>query len=332
MPAPILAVVIPCFNEQAVLPETARRLDVLFDHLIETGRIAAQSHVCFVDDGSTDRTWALIADLQQNSPRIAGIRLTRNRGHQNALMAGLLHTDGDILVSVDADLQDDLNAIETMLDAAEAGAEIVYGVRSARRTDSFQKRISAHAYYRLLRWMGVEIVFDHADFRLLTRRAVEALAQFGETNLFLRALIPQLGFQTSIVTYERAERFAGVTKYSLRKMLGLAVEGVTSFSTRPLQIVTILGGFTALLAIGLTVWALLATLVFRHVIPGWASTVIPIYLICSVQLLSLGVIGEYVGKIYLEAKRRPRFLIAETLAAGNPPTIAAPRARQAAHD
>jgi glycosyltransferase involved in cell wall biosynthesis len=316
---PVLAVVVPCFNEQDVLPETARRLDALFDQLVGLGRIAPSSHVCFVDDGSTDRTWSLIAGLGAGSRRFGGIRLTRNRGHQNALMAGLLNVRGDVVVTIDADLQDDINAIEAMLDEAAAGAEIVYGVRSARRSDSFQKRVSARAYYRLLKGLGVEIVFDHADFRLLTRRAIDALSEYKETNLFLRALIPQLGFQTSIVTYERSERFAGVTKYSLRKMLRLAVEGVTSFSTRPLQIVTLIGGLASLMAIGLTVWALLATLVFRHVIPGWASTVIPIYLVCSVQLLSLGVIGEYVGKIYLEAKQRPRYLIAEILGPADAP-------------
>jgi len=331
---PVLAVIVPCFNEEAVLPETARRLDALLDQLVETGRIGAGSHVCFVDDGSRDATWALIGALHRGSARFGGIRLSRNRGHQNALMAGLLNAEADLFVSVDADLQDDINAIEAMLDAVEAGADIVYGVRSARPSDSWGKRMSAHAYYRLLRWLGVEIVFDHADFRLLTKRAMEALRQYGETNLFLRALIPQLGFATSIVTYERSARFAGETKYSLGKMLALAVEGVTSFSTRPLQIVTIIGGCTAALAIGLTVWALLATLVFRHVIPGWASTVIPIYLICSVQLLSLGVIGEYVGKIYLEAKQRPRFLIAETLAGTGVETPArlAPGLQRTAHE
>ncbi len=319
---PTLTAVIPCFNEQDVLPETSRRLNLLFDQLTESGRIAAGSDVCFVDDGSTDRTWRLIEELSRGSPRFGGIRLTRNRGQQAALMAGLLNACGDLVVSIDADLQDDVNAIDAMLAAAAQGADIVYGVRSARQTDSFAKRFTAQSYYRLLRWLGVEIVFDHADFRMLSRRALDALAEYRETNLFLRALIPQLGFRTSIVTYERSERFAGATKYSVQKMLRLAIDGVTSFSTRPLQIVTVIGGLTSLLAIGLTIWALLATLVFRHVIPGWASTVIPIYLVCSVQLLSLGVIGEYVGKIYLETKQRPRFLIAEILPAGADPGAA----------
>jgi glycosyltransferase involved in cell wall biosynthesis len=309
---PVLTIVVPCYNEEQVVPETARRLTALLDRLIEASRIAAGSSICFVDDGSTDRTWALICDLR-DAGRVGGIRLTRNRGHQNALVAGLMTAPGDCLISIDADLQDDIEAIAPMLAAAAAGAEIVFGVRRARHTDTIAKRLTAHLYYHLLRVMGVEIVFDHADFRLMTRRAIDALAQYSETNLFLRALIPQLGFTTQIVTYERSERFAGVTKYSFRKMLALAVEGVTSFSTRPLQIVTIIGGCTALISIGLTIWAFLAAVVFRHVIPGWASTVIPIYLVCSVQLLSLGVIGEYVGKIYLETKHRPRFLIAESL-------------------
>lgn len=273
----------------------------------------ADSHVCFVDDGSTDRTWAAIQRLHEGSARFGGLRLSRNRGHQNALMAGLYNARGDVVVSVDADLQDDLEAMRAMLDAWGEGAEIVYGVRSARTTDTRGKRVTAQMYYRLLRRLGVEIVFDHADYRLMGRRAVEALREYGESNLFLRALIPQLGFGTRIVTYERAERFAGVSKYPLRKMLALAVEGVTSFSTRPLRLVTVLGVATSVFALALTVWALVVTLVFKAAVPGWASVVIPVYLVCGVQLLSLGVIGEYVGKIYLETKRRPRFHVAERL-------------------
>lgn len=312
---PLLTIVVPCFNEAEVLPETVRRLGQLLDRLIQTGRVAVGSHACFVDDGSNDRTWAVIRDAQAASGRFGGIRLSCNRGHQVALVAGLLAAKGDVVVSVDADLQDDLQAISAMLLAHEAGADIVCGVRSARRTDSAAKRISARLYYHLLRLLKVQIVFDHADFRLMTRRTVEALRQYDEVNLFLRALIPQLGFETRIVTYERAERFAGTSKYSVGKMFALALEGVTSFSTRPLRLITALGCVMSVFTLGLTAWAALAWLVFSATVPGWASTVIPVYLVCSVQLLSLGVIGEYVGKIYLETKRRPRFHVSETLEA-----------------
>ena len=310
---PLLTVVVPCFNEAEVLPETARRLGLLLNKLVKNRHVAPGSYACFVDDGSTDRTWAVIRKLRAASCQFSGLKLSRNRGHQIALMAGLLEAQGDVVVSVDADLQDDLDAIHEMLHAQEGGADIVYGVRATRTTDTAAKRISAHIYYRLLRWLKVEIVFDHADFRLMTRRVIEALRQYDESNLFLRALIPQLGFDVQIVTYERAGRFAGTSKYSLGKMLALALEGVTSFSTRPLRIITALGCVMSVFALGLTVWALLAWLVFATTVPGWASIVIPIYLVCGVQLLSMGVIGEYVGKIYLETKRRPRYHIAEAL-------------------
>ncbi len=311
---PSLTIVVPCFNEAEVLPETARRLELLLDELIGAGRVTPCSHACFVDDGSTDQTWAIIRRLRTASGRFSGLKLSRNRGHQAALMAGLLEAQGDVVVSVDADLQDDLDAIRAMLHAQRRGADIVYGVRATRAADTAAKRISAHLYYRLLQCLKVEVVFDHADFRLMTRRVIEALRQYDESNLFLRALIPQLGFGVEIVTYERAERFAGASKYPVGKMLALALEGVTSFSTRPLRIITALGCLMSLFALGLTIWALLVWLVFAATVPGWASTVIPIYLVCGVQLLSMGVIGEYVGKIYLETKRRPRYHIAETLA------------------
>ena len=311
---PTLTVVVPCFNEAEVLPETARRLGLLLAALAQEGLVAPDSHACFVDDGSTDRTWAIIQELNAGSSLFSGLRLSRNRGHQAALMAGLLGARGDVVISIDADLQDDLNAMPAMLAAQQAGADIVYGVRSARATDTLGKRVSARLYYRLLHWLDVEIVFDHADFRLMTRRAIEALRQYGETNLFLRALIPQLGFATQVVTYDRGERFAGTSKYPVRKMLALALEGVTSFSTRPLRLITALGCVMSVFSLALTIWALVSWFVFAATVPGWASTVVPIYLVCGVQLLSLGVIGEYVGKIYLETKRRPRSHVAETLA------------------
>ncbi len=310
---PVLSIVVPCYNEEEVLPETAQRLDDVLTQLAASGQIDRASHIVFVDDGSSDATWAVISELRRGSPRFGGVKLSRNRGHQNALMAGLLNADGDLVISVDADLQDDLNAIGKMVAAAASGVDIVYGVRSARTTDTALKRNTAQFYYRLLHLLNVEVIYDHADYRLMTRRVIEALRQYQETNLFLRALIPQLGFKTGIVTYARAERFAGTSKYPFRKMLALALEGVTSFSTRPLRLVTCIGFLTSVFALVLTLWALCAALVFRVAIPGWASTVIPIYLICGVQILSLGILGEYIGKIYLETKRRPLFHVAEHL-------------------
>jgi polyisoprenyl-phosphate glycosyltransferase len=310
---PTLTVVVPCYNEEDVLPETARRLDLLLADEIASGMIAAASSVYLVDDGSKDRTWELIENLCESSSRFGGVKLSRNCGHQNALMTGLLVAPGDVLVTIDADLQDDLNAIHDMLRAVGAGADIVYGVRRMRDHDTPMKRLTARLYYRLLQVMKVEIVVDHADYRLMTRRAVEALRQYGETNLFLRALIPQLGFKTSIVIYDRNKRFAGTSKYSVRKMVGLAIDGVTSFSTQPLRIATIAGASISVLSVALTLWALYLRLVLNVAIPGWASIVVPIYLISGVQLLCVGIMGEYISKMYLETKRRPRAHIAEIL-------------------
>jgi polyisoprenyl-phosphate glycosyltransferase len=311
---PTLTIIVPCFNEQEVLPETSTRLERLLTKLINAGLIAADSSVCFVDDGSTDGTWALIQKLHDSSGRFGGIKLSRNRGHQNALITGLLAAPGDLLITLDADLQDDPNAIYEMLHAATVGgADIVFGVRRSRGRDAALKRLSARLYYRLLQLMKVEVVFDHADYRLMSRRAVEALRQYEETNLFLRALIPELGFKTSVVAYDRDERFAGSSKYSLSMMIRLAIEGVTSFSIQPLRIATVVGLCISIFSIFLTIWALYLRLVLREAIPGWASIVIPIYFIGGVQLLCLGIMGEYIGKIYLETKRRPRAHLAECL-------------------
>ena len=309
---PKLSVVVPCYNEQEVLPETANRLSKIFDGLIEEGRIHSESRIYFVDDGSTDRTWAIVEDLNRNTTRFEGVKLSRNRGHQNALLAGLFHAPGDAILSIDADLQDDFNAINGMLKAHSDGADIVFGVRNDRSSDTHFKRASAQIYYRLLKGMGVEVIYNHADYRLMSRRAVEALRQYPESNLFLRAMIPELGFRTAIVCYERYERFAGVSKYPLQKMIALAVQGVTSFSVQPLRIITLFGFIISIASFLLSAWALIAAVVFHSTIPGWASTVIPIYLICGVQMLCLGVIGEYIGKIYIETKHRPRFLVDTT--------------------
>lgn len=311
---PTLTIVVPCYNEEEVLPETSTRLDQLLTKLNDKGLIAVDSSVYFVDDGSSDRTWAIIQQLHESGTRFGGIKLSRNRGHQNALITGLLGAPGDVLITLDADLQDDPNAIYDMLHAATiGGADIVFGVRRTRARDTMIKRLTAHLYYRMLQLMKVDIIFDHADYRLMTRRVVEELRQYEETNLFLRALIPELGFKTSVVAYDRNERFAGTSKYSLSMMVRLAIEGVTSFSIRPLRIATVMGLCISISSILMAIWALYAKLVLKESIPGWASTVIPIYLISGVQLLSLGIIGEYIGKIYLETKRRPRAHVAEIL-------------------
>jgi glycosyltransferase involved in cell wall biosynthesis len=296
-----------------VLPEAARQLEALLQEMIETGMVAPDSHVTFVDDGSSDGTWAIIQDLHRRSPRIQGVKLSRNRGHQHALLAGTLTVPGDIVVSVDADLQDDLDVMKEMVQAHAAGSDIVLGVRKSRSIDTPFKRITAQGYYRFLRWMNVNVVYNHADYRLLSRRAIEALRGYEETNLFLRGLVMHLGFKTAIVTYARSARVAGESKYPLRKMIALALEGVTAFSTMPLRYITLLGFLVSFFSFLLGLWAFVGAVFFKNVVPGWASTVIPIYLLCGVQMICLGVMGEYIGKIYLETKRRPRFIIETAL-------------------
>jgi len=311
--SPTLSIVVPCYNEEEVLPEAARQLEALLQEMIETGMVAPDSHVTFVDDGSSDGTWAIIQDLHRRSPRIQGVKLSRNRGHQHALLAGILTVPGDIVVSVDADLQDDLDVMKEMVQAHAAGSDIVLGVRKSRSIDTPFKRITAQGYYRFLRWMNVNVVYDHADYRLLSRRAIEALRGYEETNLFLRGLVMHLGFKTAIVTYARSARVAGESKYPLRKMIALALEGVTAFSTMPLRYITLLGFLVSFFSFLLGLWAFVGAVFFKNVVPGWASTVIPIYLLCGVQMICLGVMGEYIGKIYLETKRRPRFIIETAL-------------------
>lgn len=305
----MLSLVVPCYNEEAVLPETISRLTRLLESLVENNLVDACSHVIFVDDGSRDRTWQIIQEASANSQAVQGIKLSRNRGHQNALLAGLLDAKGDVAISVDADLQDDLDAIEKMILAHRQGSDIVFGVRKSRDTDTFFKRFTAEGYYRLLERFGVEVVFNHADYRLMSRRAIEALREFNEVNLFLRGIIPQLGFPSSIVYYDRAERFAGESKYPLGKMLALAWQGITSFSTVPLRMITALGFLISLASFGITLWALFIRLFSDQAVPGWTSTVVPIYLLGGIQLLCIGIIGEYIAKTYMETKRRPHFFI-----------------------
>ena len=304
---PILGIVVPCFNEEDVLSETNSRLVFLMQQMSEEFLISEKSAIFYVDDGSRDTTWDLIEDLSKQFTNVCGIKLSINRGHQNALLCGLLTAPGDILISVDADLQDDLDVIPEMVRHYQNGSEIVYGVRKRRDKDTFFKRVTAEGYYKLMAAMGVDIVFNHADYRLHSRRAIESLAEYNEVNLFLRGIVRLLGYKSSIVEYDRAERFAGESKYPLKKMLSFAWQGITSFSTAPLRLITTTGAVVSIISIGMSLWGLGISLLTDKALPGWASTVIPMYFLGGVQLMSLGVIGEYISKIYLETKCRPRF-------------------------
>ena len=302
--------VVPCYNEEEVLPETSKRLLVKMKDLVDQGKVSPDSKVCFVDDGSRDRTWTMIEELHEQLPVFTGVKLSRNRGHQNALLGGMMTVkdDCDALISLDADLQDDPDAIDRMIDQWIDGSDIVYGVRSARKTDTFFKRFTAESFYRIMELMGAQIVFNHADYRLLSRRALDALAEYREVNLFLRGMIPTIGFKTSTVTYERNERFAGESKYPLKKMLALAWNGITSFSTRPLEMIVTFG------VILMVVAAVLLLVCAGRAIWGTAPQAVEVFsyslwLIGGIQLLALGVVGEYIGKIYAEVKGRPRYII-----------------------
>ena len=310
----LLYVVVPCYKEEAVLPETSRRLREKMRALMAQGKISPQSRVLFVNDGSKDRTWEIIAQLHEEDELFSGVNLSRNRGHQNALLAGLTVAvqRADLMISMDADLQDDINAMDAMIDAYHKGYDVVYGVRSSRRTDSFFKRFTAESFYRLMKAMGVDIVFNHADYRLMSRRAVEGLGQFKEVNIFLRGVVPQIGYPWTTVEYERAKRFAGESKYPLKKMLAFAFDGITSFSVKPMRLILFLGAVIFLLSVLMLIWALVAHL-SGHVVSGWTSLMCSIWMIGGIQLLSLGVIGEYIGKIYSETKARPRFIIERVL-------------------
>jgi glycosyltransferase involved in cell wall biosynthesis len=306
---PRLGIVVPCFNEEEVLPETALRLTELLQRMMTEGHVAAGSQIVFVDDGSRDRTWQMIEELASTDARVGGIKLSRNRGHQNALLAGLYTCDADVLLSVDADLQDDIQVIPEMVKAHARGAQIVYGVRNDRSSDGFFKRASAQGFYRIINALGAESIYNHADFRLMSRRAIEALKSFREVNLFLRGMVPLIGFRSAIVYYTRSERFAGESKYPLGKMLALALDAVTSFSVAPLRFITGLGFLVFLLSAAMGAWTLWVKLFTAHAVPGWASTMLPIYLLGGLQILCLGVIGEYLGKVYQETKARPRYII-----------------------
>lgn len=308
-----LAIVVPCFNERDALAGTTSALLALLDTLQAQGLATPDSYLCLVDDGSTDGTWPLIAGLHTGDGRVHGLKLTRNFGHQGAVLAGMFDCEADVVVTIDADLQDDPACIIDMLQQYRDGKDIVLGVRADRSSDGLLKRVTAHGYYRLLRALGIKVVFNHADYRLLSRRAVAELKQYPETNLFLRGLVPLLGLPTGEVRYKRQARTAGVTKYPTRRMLSLGWEGVTSFSVAPLRLVSALGFLIALGSLAVTIWALAVKFAGGNAVPGWASTVVPLYFLGGVQILCLGVIGEYVGKIYLESKRRPRYAVEKRL-------------------
>lgn len=314
MPGNTLYIVVPCYNEEEVLPETARRLGDKLRALMAAGKVSARSRVLFVNDGSKDRTWELIEGLHRDSHLLCGVNLSRNRGHQNALLAGLMtaREKADMAVSMDADLQDDVDAIDAMVDKYLDGVDIVYGVRSSRKTDTFFKRTTAEAFYRLMELLGAETVFNHADFRLMSRRALDGLSQFTEVNLFLRGIVPMIGYRTDTVEYQRGERFAGESKYPLKKMVAFALEGVTSLSVRPLRMITALGFLVFLASLVMIVYNVVRWAT-GNTVTGWASLACSVWLIGGLILLALGVIGEYLGKLYLESKGRPRFLIQEVL-------------------
>lgn len=305
-----LYIVVPCYNEEPVLDDTAKKLSALLDDMEKTSLVSPESRVLWVDDGSRDRTWEIISRLTDENPRFEGLKLAHNAGHQNALWAGMTacREEADAVVTIDADLQDDIQAMKKFMEEYCAGADIVYGVRSRREKDTFFKRFTAEFFYRMMAKLGVETVYNHADYRLISRRALKELLKFEEVNLFLRGMVPTLGFKTARVYYERGERLAGESKYPLIKMLNFAVQGITSFSVKPIRLIAVLGGLFALFAVIMGVYALVSLIAGRAV-PGWTSTIASIWLIGGVQLIALGLIGEYIGKIYMEVKRRPRFIV-----------------------
>ncbi len=314
MKAPKLFIVIPCYNEQEALPITAERLVALTDDMISRALIDPGSRIVLVDDGSKDETWRVISDLNAADPRFEGVKLAHNAGHMNALWAGMTLSAErcDCVITIDADLQDDVNAMYGFLEEFGKGADVVYGVRSSREKDTAFKRGTAQGFYRMMNRLGVEMVYNHADYRLLSRRALQALLSFGEVNMFLRGMVPMLGFKSAKVYYERGERVAGESKYPLKKMLAFAMEGVTSLSNRPIRYVLVLGALCALLGVVMAVYVIVS-LVRGHTVAGWASIMMSIWLLGGMQLIALGLIGEYVGKIYLETKRRPKFILEEHL-------------------
>ncbi|PJI10537.1 MULTISPECIES: glycosyltransferase family 2 protein [Clostridium] len=316
MNSSILYLVIPCYNEESVLNETAKRLKEKMTTIIENSLISDKSKVMFVNDGSKDNTWNMIEEFHEQDDLFLGLKLSRNRGHQNALLAGLMEAKehADIIISMDADLQDDINVIDKFVAEYYKGSDIVYGVRSSRKKDTFFKKFTAEGFYKLMKALGVDIVFNHADYRLMSKRALYALENFKEVNLFLRGIVPLIGFKSSIVEYERNERFAGESKYPLKKMLSFAVDGITSFSVKPIRFIGVLGGIIFTFSLIFLIYSIIEKLT-GHTVVGWTSIVCSIWMLGGVQLLCLGVIGEYIGKIYKEVKARPMYIIEKKLLA-----------------
>ena len=309
-----LYLVVPCYNEEAVLPETVRQLESALRSLIDSGRCSESSRILLVNDGSKDRTWALIEDLHRTQPHVCGLSLSRNRGHQNALLAGLMaaREAADCAISLDADLQDDISVLPEFLDKFHDGCDVVYGVRKKRETDTLFKRTTAQGFYKLMRLMGVDVVYNHADYRLMSRRALDGLAEYREVNLFLRGIVPLIGYRSDYVYYDRHERFAGESKYPLKKMLSFAIDGITSFSIKPLKVISNLGILISILSVFGLLYALISKLT-GSAVSGWTAIVASIWLLGGVQLLCMGVVGTYVGKIYSEVKSRPRYRIDQLL-------------------
>ena len=311
---PILYLVIPCYNEEEVLNITTNELTKKMNDLIKKRNISKDSKVLYVNDGSKDNTWNIIKEINKKNKLFQGLKLSRNRGHQNALLSGLMYVKDlcDISISMDADLQDDINAIDEMVKEYKNGSEIVFGVRSSRKKDTFFKRFTAQTYYKLLASLGVNIVYNHADYRLMSKKALESLSEYNEVNLFLRGIIPELGYKTSTVYYERNKRVAGTSKYPLKKMIKLAIDGITSFSIKPLKMITNLGFIMGFISLCILIYSLVRKLT-GNTVTGWTFTVVSIWFVSAVQMVSLGIVGEYIGKIYSETKRRPRYIIEEVL-------------------
>ncbi len=310
----VLYLVIPCYNEEEVLTETAKRLTEKLNTMIERNLISPDSKMVFVNDGSKDRTWPIIQQLHETNPLVWGINLSRNKGHQNALLAGLMTVKeyADMAISLDADLQDDINAIDQFVEKYYEGYDVVYGVRSSREKDTFFKKFTAQGFYKLMKVLGVDIIYNHADYRLMSKRALDELENFKEVNLFLRGIVPLIGFPSDVVTYERHERFAGESKYPLKKMLNFAFDGITSFSVKPIRMVTSLG----LIIFSISIIMLIIFLITHwcgNTVPGWTTIVISVWAIGGLQLLAIGIIGEYIGKIYMESKARPKYIIQDIL-------------------
>ena len=310
----VLYLVIPCYNEEEVLEETTRQLKIKMEKLIKDKIISDKSRVMYVNDGSRDKTWELIEEINKKEKYFTGISLSRNRGHQNALLGGLMTAKkyADIVISMDADLQDDINAIDEMLEKYYGGCDIVYGVRSARKKDTFFKRVTAEGFYKFMKALGVDCVYNHADYRLTSKRVLDEFENFKEVNLFLRGIFPLIGFKSDIVYYERNERFAGESKYPLKKMLNFAWDGITSFSVKPLRLIASIGFFLTLVGIGIGIYVLVA-LILKMKVASWVLTTMSIWFVGGLNMISIGIVGEYIGKIYSETKARPRFIISKNL-------------------